>query len=59
MPKLLLLQGANMNWRGRREPELYGRTTAAELDARLRDYVETRGFTLDIVADAAIQSSDR
>lgn len=48
-----------MNWLGRREPELYGRTTAAELDARLRDYAETLGFTLDIVADAAIRSSDR
>lgn len=49
MPKLLVLQGANMNWLGRREPELYGRTTAAELDARLRDYAEKRGFAIEIV----------
>jgi 3-dehydroquinate dehydratase II len=49
MPKLLLLQGANMNWLGRREPELYGRTTAAELDARLREYAQKLGFTIDIV----------
>lgn len=49
MPKLLILQGANMNWLGRREPELYGHTTAAELDAGLRDYAEKRGFMIDIV----------
>ena len=33
MEKILLVQGANMNFLGRREPELYGTTTAAELDA--------------------------
>ena len=32
---ILLVQGANMNWLGRRQPELYGTTTAAELDAML------------------------
>ena len=49
MPKILVLQGANMNWLGRREPELYGRTTAAELDAGLREYAAQRGFTVEIV----------
>jgi 3-dehydroquinate dehydratase len=33
MTKLLLIQGANMVWLGKREPEHYGTTTAAELDA--------------------------
>ena len=33
--KVLLLQGANMEALGRREPELYGTITAAELDAHL------------------------
>ncbi len=33
--KVLLLQGANMEALGRREPELYGTITAAELDAFL------------------------
>lgn len=33
--KVLLLQGANMEALGRREPELYGTITAAELDAYL------------------------
>lgn len=31
--RILLLQGANMEWLGLRQPELYGTTTAAELDA--------------------------
>jgi 3-dehydroquinate dehydratase-2 len=49
MLKLLILQGANMNWLGRRQPELYGTTTAAELDARLRDYALTKGFEIEIL----------
>ncbi len=31
--KILLLHGANMTYLGRRQPEIYGTTTAAELDA--------------------------
>ena len=34
--KLLLIQGANMEYLGRRQPELYGTTTARELDTLLR-----------------------
>src|SRR6266542_1358865 len=33
MPRILLVQGANMVWLGKREPEFYGTTTAAERDA--------------------------
>jgi 3-dehydroquinate dehydratase-2 len=35
--KLLVLHGPNLNLLGRREPHIYGRTTLAEIDARLRD----------------------
>jgi 3-dehydroquinate dehydratase-2 len=49
MPRLLILQGANLNWLGRREPELYGTTTSSELDARLRDYASARNFEIEIV----------
>src|ERR1700694_4797377 len=49
MRKLLILQGANMNWLGRREPELYGTTTSSELDARLRDYASARNFEIEIL----------
>lgn len=48
MTKLLLIQGANMEWLGLREPEHYGTTSAAELDAMLQVEAKRRGITLDI-----------
>jgi len=33
--RLLLIQGANLVWLGKREPEFYGKTSASELDAML------------------------
>lgn len=48
MTKLLVIQGANMEWLGRRQPELYGTTTAATLDARLHREAGRREVTLDI-----------
>lgn len=47
--RLLLLQGPNLRHLGRRQPELYGRTTAAELDAMLLAQAGARGASLDIV----------
>lgn len=46
--KLLLIQGANMEYLGHRQPELYGTTTAAELDAMLQAEASKRGIALDI-----------
>lgn len=46
--KILLLQGANMTYLGRRQPELYGTTTAAELDAMLLAFANEHGFELEI-----------
>jgi len=48
MEKILLVQGANMNFLGRREPEIYGRTTAAELDAMLLAHAKANKYHLDI-----------
>lgn len=48
MTKILLLQGANMEWLGHREPHLYGSTTAAELDAMMRDYAAEREVEIEI-----------
>ena len=47
--KLLLVQGANMEWLGKRQPELYGTTTAAELDALLLEQAAALGVDLEIV----------
>jgi 3-dehydroquinate dehydratase-2 len=48
MEKILLVQGANMSFLGRREPELYGTTTAAQLDAMLLAHAKTNKYQLDI-----------
>jgi 3-dehydroquinate dehydratase-2 len=45
---ILLLQGANMVALGKRQPELYGTTTAAELDALLLDEAKKLRVSLDI-----------
>jgi 3-dehydroquinate dehydratase-2 len=46
--RFLLLQGANMEFMGIRQPEIYGRTTAAELDAMAEAHARARGFALEI-----------
>ncbi len=37
-----------MSYLGKRQPELYGTTTAAELDAMLREHAKANNFSLDI-----------
>lgn len=44
--KLLVIHGPNLNMLGRREPEIYGRTTLAEIDAALRAKAEEAGAQL-------------
>jgi 3-dehydroquinate dehydratase-2 len=48
MPKLLLVQGPNMSYLGRRQPEIYGKTSAKELDAMLRGHAQRNKYALDI-----------
>ena len=48
MTKLMLIQGANLVWLGKREPEFYGRTSAAELDAMLLKEAKARNVGLEI-----------
>src|SRR5690349_21841315 len=49
MSKILLIQGANMHLLGIRQPEIYGTTNAAELDAMIRAHAAERGIELEIV----------
>ena len=46
--KILVVQGANMARLGKRQPEIYGTTTAAELDEIMRRHAASRGYTLEI-----------
>lgn len=48
MPKILLIQGPNMSYLGKRQPEIYGTTTAAELDAMLKKHAKRNAYALDI-----------
>ena len=47
MAKLLVLHGPNLNLLGTREPEVYGRTTLAEIDAALAARAQAAGYVLE------------
>ena len=47
--KLLVMHGPNLNLFGRREPHIYGTTTLAEIDAKLRALAAELGAELEIV----------
>jgi 3-dehydroquinate dehydratase-2 len=49
MSKVLVLHGPNLNLLGRREPDVYGRTTLAEIDGRLRALAAERDAELRIL----------
>lgn len=45
--RILVLHGPNLNLLGRREPEVYGTSTLAEIDARLTHSGDEQGATVD------------
>ena len=47
MAKLLVLHGPNLNLLGAREPEVYGRTTLAEIDRDLQAAAAAAGHVLE------------
>ncbi|RMH92913.1 type II 3-dehydroquinate dehydratase [Lysobacter pythonis] len=53
MAQLLVLHGPNLNLLGSREPEVYGRTTLAQIDAGLRERAEAAGIGIDILQSNA------
>lgn len=46
MSRILILNGPNLNLLGSREPEVYGRTTLAQVEAELGELARSRGAEL-------------
>lgn len=49
MPKLLLVNGPNLNRLGLRDPELYGSTTLPELEHKCFEWARSAGYELEAV----------
>lgn len=49
MTKILLIQGANLCWLGKREPAIYGTTSAADVDAMVREHASKNSYQVDIL----------
>src|SRR5512135_2708692 len=48
MKKILVIHGPNLNLLGKREPEVYGRTTLAEIDEALKMAAKKAGVKITI-----------
>jgi len=53
MANILVLHGPNLNLLGTREPEIYGATTLADIDASLVEQAKTAGHSLSTLQSNA------
>jgi 3-dehydroquinate dehydratase-2 len=44
---IYILNGPNLNLLGTREPEIYGKATLADIEARCRSFAKDKGFEID------------
>ncbi len=47
MTNILILNGPNLNMLGLRQPEVYGKTTLAQIEAMCRDHAAAREVTIE------------
>lgn len=45
--RVLVIHGPNLNMLGKREPDIYGKTTLAEIDGGLKEYGEKTGIVVE------------
>ena len=48
MKKILLIQGANLCWLGKREPQYYGTASVEDVDAMIRRHASENGYEVEI-----------